>query len=914
MRTIIGGFSKEQYNSYLCCPLDKLKWKSAQWINCLAVLINRMAYVILHGFKEYLSNAKLFQKFKSHDFTKIDSKTQYETAKYLFKRFQACPEIDKTQLNSIKEKLKQVKLKLEKVSDQPDEPIKGGGTTDGDGTTEVVKKPEDSAKTPTEGADSKPSRSEPQKPPSNQSTIVPPTAGQTLDKPAPILNTGELPKVQPPPQPKGQDTLFDDDPLPLPEEEESQKDSKPEVLTPPIKVDGPDENNTLNNPPNPPTDTDKIEFEPLPANVEAILSQPFPLSKDESIQDLFSKGNEERLKGYQRHLIILRHYAAKLHSENKAVDPRFGDYMKLVDDAFMREWNVACQKAKDLHEDFKKFNDKYTNSSAIKLSPDGEIVCQPEHLEWVTSKIRLNFRALYVLSFDAPFFGIYQEGKMARLAQLILAGPAANGTPEPPPCFIQLDITKDLATPAEKDDTQENPLMAQGSFLQTQLFGDIARVDQIKRREVLLSMGEEFVTSWLKREGTTLQLPGKTLKSGQSLGDVKAEDFAAQVRDGYVRYLEGLSQINLQNEIQLLMQSFSNMGVGSFVEERTHEETIEAVQHYLLKRIFKDQLAKAGNEESLRQAIQKTIDDAINVDPIKFKMFAEYPTGQSSAESMIALRILYLLPLLGEKINKTVISGIEERLGFFYDPAVCKKRGDVALNCLPGNKQITLNDGMDALEVTVEAMFEDPKTKRIVGSAQSSLSVSSIIGKQEDKVKTERIDMKDLKFSLYSTSPQRNFLVAQIIPKRLIAEMKKLDGEVSQLEAVKQAKTYFEEEETYRKSLWFYQNYDFDKNKYGTLKYDSNAMDVAVRKARIFARLSKTFDLLVSKGQLDSDDQDSFNNLYSPIRKNLRKIEKAMDHMCDAEYWFMADKKEIITSYRELQRLRQLADTQIELN
>jgi hypothetical protein len=130
MSFLIGGFSSREYAAYLNPNSGQHSGKSIHWIahfnlanfSAIAIIINRLTYFILHRFSIYPNNNLLFNKFKSHDFTKISNIEQIKESKKVFKIFEKCSNIDRDVLKKIRETLKTVKqsLKGEKapVSDQ----------------------------------------------------------------------------------------------------------------------------------------------------------------------------------------------------------------------------------------------------------------------------------------------------------------------------------------------------------------------------------------------------------------------------------------------------------------------------------------------------------------------------------------------------------------------------------------------------------------------------------------------------------------------------------------------------------------------------------------------------------------------------------------------------------------------------
>ncbi len=130
MSFLIGDFSSEQYKAYLnSAAKQEHKGKKSHWVahfhlshhSTLAVLVNRIAYFLLHRFAVYPNNAYLFQKFKSYDFTQIDTEEQYEIIKEIFACFQNCSELDEAELGNVEEKLNEIENRLLKETNDAKE-------------------------------------------------------------------------------------------------------------------------------------------------------------------------------------------------------------------------------------------------------------------------------------------------------------------------------------------------------------------------------------------------------------------------------------------------------------------------------------------------------------------------------------------------------------------------------------------------------------------------------------------------------------------------------------------------------------------------------------------------------------------------------------------------------------------------
>ncbi len=125
----VGDFSLKQYHNFLNPDGEKklswLKNYSVGFLNLadcetLVILVNRLAYFIVHGFKVYPNNAYLFKNFKSYKFEEINDKEIYKKLKQIFKRFKHCSELSCEEIARIQEELRGVKKQLnaEKLNGQ----------------------------------------------------------------------------------------------------------------------------------------------------------------------------------------------------------------------------------------------------------------------------------------------------------------------------------------------------------------------------------------------------------------------------------------------------------------------------------------------------------------------------------------------------------------------------------------------------------------------------------------------------------------------------------------------------------------------------------------------------------------------------------------------------------------------------
>lgn len=130
MEFLIGGLSPEQYKRCLP-PTEKsqAKWAAVNhWVArfniarypALTVFFYQIAYFILHGFSDYPNPAYLFEKFKSHDFSKDHDPEQAKTIRKIFERFKCCADITEQELGEVETKINPpAELPVPKVVEPP---------------------------------------------------------------------------------------------------------------------------------------------------------------------------------------------------------------------------------------------------------------------------------------------------------------------------------------------------------------------------------------------------------------------------------------------------------------------------------------------------------------------------------------------------------------------------------------------------------------------------------------------------------------------------------------------------------------------------------------------------------------------------------------------------------------------------
>jgi hypothetical protein len=121
MKGLIGGLTPQEYTNLLSTPyygrkekgqLDKKKPLPHSFLSSfpsITTVAHRIFFFITHGFREFPTNAKLFQKFKSHSFSAIKTPEEYQTVKNLFTQFRLLNQFSAVELNLIHRQLKKIK-------------------------------------------------------------------------------------------------------------------------------------------------------------------------------------------------------------------------------------------------------------------------------------------------------------------------------------------------------------------------------------------------------------------------------------------------------------------------------------------------------------------------------------------------------------------------------------------------------------------------------------------------------------------------------------------------------------------------------------------------------------------------------------------------------------------------------------
>lgn len=913
MSFLIGGFSSEQYKAYLDPTSEqKPQWHNSHWAAhlarypILAVLVNRMAYCLLHRFAVYPNNAYLFQKFKSHDFTKIETEAECEIAKEIFACFQHCAglvEIEvstmEAQLNEIEERLREEFVDEQSVDKEEGKSVKNSDQNNDDEEAELLNK-----KTKDEKASDLDAGQD-----SSQDSSSDKTADGKQDQEknlkTPVLKLdAQIPVFQSQPDNKqlkandeegspdlndssdsGEDvssfTSEEEDtntnivpPLILDDTTERLNAFLEELSNSQIEENGDETSET--------SDDEETEWSfALPKEVDDILSQPFPLDDPKSINDLFQGENSHAEKAlYRNNLTTLILFAIQVQAENSKVDDdRFEDYMKKLDSAFQRAWTEAYQETDALHAEFAA---AFPQKPAI-LDNKGEIVCNITQLQWVTAKIAERFPAIYQLAFDVPSLGIYQSIQMASLARAIFVGQDANdqGAEIDSPCCICIRATLGKHTPELQDSRQENPLVKAGSFIYTLFAGPngkiIKEVGKLKKQ--LEGCMRAYVKGWFEQPGVVLEFGDIAIKGGQGDETIKAGEWVAYVRDSYTKTLKDMTQEKLQEEIKKVMQCpFVHLIAKAYVNDiETKAWATSRFPATLMKELFREELKMTKGKSKIHQAISQTIDHASFTDEQDVEDLAKKAGCTSDLiEPLIRIRILYMIYCLGQNVIEPAVHGINQRAKTMYDPSICENLKDPILVCSSEERTLSFDDKFDCLTLKVKTNFNDPKKVQVVAQGISTLTVESLNRSVTEKIETWMTDLEELRFSLYSSPEQMRYLVAQIAPQTFLKNVQKLAQEMANVALVKKAKRYetAKQDHNSKRSTWqiLRQGNLFDLRSYQEPDLDNQNLDEAISKAKELVTYLNTERMLAYSNQLSQKDDQEYNSAIAQIRNEFNKI------------------------------------------
>ena len=544
--------------------------------------------------------------------------------------------------------------------------------------------------------------------------------------------------------------------------------------------------------------------------------------------------------------------------------------MRKADQAFHTAWTAACDE--ELHADFiKKFP-----KNPPQLKDNGEVICTAAQLDWVIETISHRFPAIYQFAFDAPSLGIYQSRQMASLAQIILMGPNVEIKERSSSCFICLRETVDKKTPVFKDDEKDNPLVKAGSFIFTLLFGPSGKIgeDKGELKQKFFGLAHAYVRDWLQSPGVVLQFDKQSINGGQSTETIKSSDWVAHMRDLYTQTLLTMTKEELIEEINNLSYNCRLVRTIAMTYAAEIEESKWADSHFpaaIMEKIFEEELRSNSNNRQVKLAIRQTMDDSSFNDPADIKTLAE-TAGCSDRliEPLVRIRVLYMMGCLGQTGIEPVLRGIDQRAKTMYDPDVCKTFDGQVLFCQPGKERIlSFNNGFDKLDISVKTFFKDRYKIHLVAQGESSLSIESLNRSNKEGIRTATVDLRDLRFSLYSSKAQRRYLTAQVNPQTLVDYMQQLASDVAELKLVKNAENYQIENEA-NQNKWFW-NRSFDPKTYQNYDQDSRNLDEAIRKGTAFVTCWNTQQALAYCNQLSPEQSKRFKESSNKIQNFLKE-------------------------------------------
>lgn len=689
MTFLIGGFSAQQYKSYLIqTPTEnKISCKVGHSIahlhlSCfptIAILVNRLAYFILHHFKVCPNNTYLFQKFKSHAFTKINTQTEYNVAKEIFTLFQNCPSLDPTQLKEIETQLyatekllkseeaglseeeedvsvdeevddnqedqkhalskkideeteaaKLAKINIQKGNSEKVDDVLGDTEVIEDNISEEGSSDSDEDVFDAEFDDLFPSESENKfKSPSFDTS-----KDTTILKDA-QLTQHNLSKKRPT---RSEESGGIEGDLFFYSSDDDSDDSM--VKTPKVRLDpkfaehaSENELEATRSPLNlsrqlEDIETDEssdeaeesanesnLEWLPLPPQVIEVIKKGFPFNDLKTINDLFLKKNKSRLLEYQNHLDVLLRFENKLRTEKTWTE----------DDGFQEcidHYRDAFIKAFDIAFEqtpdlHKKFTEKFSNSLA-ELGENGEMLCSVDQFKWVFGVIAHHFPA-YALAFDAPSFDIYQTHQLTALVRAIFVGPNAHlaAPAVETSCLIYIKETVNKHTPVLKFDANR-PLSKKSSFIHSYFVGPSGKIptEASSLKKQLQGLAKSYVNDWLKRDGAILKFGVKEIAGGHLFADIPAGKWVEHMRDHYTQTLKSMDAHQLNEEIQKAYDCpLIRLAAQAYVEDLSEEVWITSRFPKELMEKIFDRELQHAEEEEIWAGIENLINDACFKEP-----------------------------------------------------------------------------------------------------------------------------------------------------------------------------------------------------------------------------------------------------------------------------------------------------------
>lgn len=915
MTFLIGGFSAQQYKSYLISTSIENKKTFGlghsiahlhlSYFPTIAILVNRLAYFILHHFTVYPNNAYLFRKFKSHTFSQIKSQAEYDAVKEIFILFKHCPSFDSTQLTAIAiqldviEKLlkgeKKVKkeISVDEASKTPPQLAKNL-LNDDEVEEDVSEDGSFASDDDVFDAEFDDESSEEQ-----QQFLSPPSHFN----PNEIIGLDALAQHKQSKIIKGLSTIDKSGAgngsyLYGHEEDETDSDFG-EVELQPTRLDAQfgkccvggeelettvDDMHLIGNPEAEENELNSenrgdsvdagIKWSPLPDYIVKIINKNFPYEDLNTIQDLFLKKNHPRLLDYQNDLKSLLKFENKLRVERIwTEDDLFQDCLNQYHQAFMKAYKEALKQTQNLH---KKFVEKF--SELPSKGENGEMICTIDQFKWVREVIATQFPAIYHLAFDASSLEIYQTRQLAALAYAIFFGSDAFALPAVD-CLIYIKETIGKTTPILKFNSQ-NPLSKKNSFIHSQFIGPNGKIptepNELKKQ--LQGLAKSYVLDWLERDGVILEFGTTSIQSS----DLLAKDWVRYMRACYTQTLKLMDSKQLYEEIQKayncpLIHLAAQAYVGELSDVTWATSTFPKA---IMEKLFYHELQNA-KEEEIRQGIQNLIHDACFEKSEDVGLLASR-AGVSAAmvESLIRIRVFYIMCCLGQNAIEPVVRDLNRRVKNMHISAVNEMDEDSTLMCQSRERFLQFDNTFDALKITVKTEFKDPNKAHVLAKGHSVMRVNSISQYSKEKVEVDVIELQDLSFNLFSTVEHMRYLVAQIEPKTLVAYVKNFKDMVAQFSIYKkiqkyeEAKTEHNESRTLLQNMWN-QNL-FSSQSFQNGKADIVALQNVLQETKKIENILNAISILESIEQLSSNDQIDLEFFLKIIRERFRRISIAL--------------------------------------
>jgi hypothetical protein len=936
----IGGLSFQEYQHLLLKPSKPRT--SPHWIapfnlaacSSLAIYINRFVYFLLHQMACYPSTAYLFQKFKSHDFTRIETKGQLDKVEELYEQFSRCISLKPNEKQHFDDSIQAARARIVPGKDFTEDPVRkdegaavdqesADGTDKGEQESSLETKSGDPSKRdadevldegpseekpdPVETSDAEARKArraahrleakrleeEQKKAASPTATAAPSDDGKVdLEALPDILDDDDLSAA--PPLDDGSNVF---EPKKIIEETESDNSfswsdaaltlnqqeaiarwnnkrgstwKSVTVIVDPAAASGRHQVK----------DSSKQLIDPLPRDIETVIMTRFPLGASQAIGELYQPGNEQERSEYRQNLRKLANYGRDLEASGNKPDLRFEAYMKKIDQAFQLEFDAAIKEVDSVHAEFSAV----FQAKLPEKRDNGEVLCTAEQMDWVAALISTRYRALYELSIDAAVVNIFETDQMAQFARKIFFG-SSDDEDVASICFIRLRETEGKKTPPVEKKGIENTLVQDGSYLFTQVFGKSHGVEMrdsaVKAKLSNISSG--YVRNWLQKMGWAIEWKDVQARSGWYLNGVKASEWAGAVRDSYTNTLLGMSPVELEKEVVSTLNSpLINMVVRAYRQDAAHADWEKSsFPSAILEKIFSEQ-SRLATKTPLQPQIQQLIGEAHFADPDVIRQLADTAgCAPSLVEPLIRIKILYLLCCMGVDDSQSALEGVGNRVASMADLALGPV--DQKLMTLVGSseRKWVFDDRFDRMEQFVDSAFESKASGQMVAQGVSTFNVSSLNTCEQDSLETSVVDLGDLRFSIYATPSYRRYLTAQVNPQVVVDEIKTFETSVKSLgihQTVKQYRRAEKEVDDYNQTLYFFNTKKvFDPSSCRDETRDQPLIDAALALLKGWPALLNTYYVLSYEDQLTSQQDQEIADSVKKIRASFADAMDILD-------------------------------------